>query len=206
MNKSNPRRKEVQMRKFTFACLCLLGVVIFLASTVLAAEQETAAVVSQLSNELQKERVATSTELKAMHGYMKNMIDKGATKEDLKKTMVDLSKKGIKGEDLKNSMNSMNELVNSGDTAKEAGNTVSAAAHQAKMQGLKGKDLAAKVHEAVRQRKMDMEKMKTRTRERQKEMKKESKEIQKEMQEQSRMQKMQMKEGKGSMMKNKGKK
>jgi hypothetical protein len=81
---------------------------------------------------------------------VKEMLANGASKDDIVKPLVELSKNEVKGNDLKNSAESMNELVKSGATPKEAGNVVSQAAHQAQAEGIKGKALAAKVHEAVK--------------------------------------------------------
>lgn len=67
------------------------------------------------------------------------MVEKGATKEDLKKVLTELSKNGVKGKELKKSVNSMNDLVNSGESPKIVGNIVSQAVHQAHAEGLKGK-------------------------------------------------------------------
>lgn len=132
----------------------------FLTTLVYAQQQDSNAVVSQLNKELEKEAAFTSQDLKPIEKPLKNMLDKGATKKDLKILLKDLSEKKIRGKDLKSTVDSMNDLVNSGESPKEAGNIVSRAAHLAQAQGLKGTALAAKVHEAIKQRKAEREKLK----------------------------------------------
>lgn len=134
--------------------LLLFWVSFLIAGLAFAQRQDTTSTFEQLKNEL-KERGVDVQDIKNVERPLKEMLNRGATKEDLKKVVSDLSKKGIKGDELKSSVEEMNELVKSGETPKEAGNIVSQAAHQAKAQGLKGKDLAAKVHEAIRQRKAE---------------------------------------------------
>lgn len=130
------------------SCICFLLVC---ASIARADDADTT--VNQVTGELTQAGVVTQQDADAIKAPLKNMIKKGARKQDLKNAVADLSGKGVKGDDLKQSVNSMNDLVNAGETPRDAGNVVSRAAAQARAQGLKGKDLAAKVHEAVRQRK-----------------------------------------------------
>ena len=140
--------------KKIFIFSLLLGTLLSLAVAPAGAEdKDTATALSELKTELQQKGVSQE-EVKSIEQPLKNMLNKGANKNDLKNTVTDLSNSGLKGNDLKTSVNSMNDLVNSGETPKEAGNVVSQAAHQAQAQGLKGKDLAAKVQEAIKQRKI----------------------------------------------------
>lgn len=148
------------MRKNLIIALLLVGLTFWSSSQTHAQIKDKNAILKYLNSELEKEAGFTPRELKSIEGPLKNMLDKGATKNDLKGVLVDLSKKDIKGDNLKNTVNSMNDLVNSGESPKEAGNIVSHAAHQALAQGLKGKDLAAKVHEAISQRKIERENLK----------------------------------------------
>lgn len=131
-------------------CACFL----FVAASAARAE-DAASTVNQLSSELQQSGAVTQNEADAIKPELKNMVEKGASKEELKNVVTELSHKGVKGDDLKKSVRSMNDLVKQGESPKEAGNVVSRAAAQAHEQGLKGKDLAAKVHEAIQQRKTE---------------------------------------------------
>lgn len=140
---------------FSLVCLGILMVTLAFAEN-----QDTNSIMNQLNAELETAAVFTPQELKPIENPIKNMLTKGATKEDLKTLLLGLANKGVKGDNLKTTINAMNDLVNSGVHPKEAGNVVSRAAHQAQAQGLKGKELAAKVHEAIRQRKAEHERFK----------------------------------------------
>jgi len=148
------------MKRFLGIGTLIACIVFLLVALTYAQKQDSNAVIDQLNNELEKEAAFTAQDLKPIEKPLKNMLGKGATKEDLKKLLKDLSGKEIKGKDLKNTVDSMNDLVNSGESPKEAGNIVSRAAHLAQAQGLKGTALAAKVHEAIKQRKAEREKLK----------------------------------------------
>lgn len=131
--------------------IIVLGCICFLLITTSIARAENAeSTVNQLSSELQQSGVVTRNDADAIKSPLKNMVEKGTSKEELRDVVTELSNKGVKGDDLKESVNSMNDLVNKGKNPREAGNIVSQAAAQAHAQGLKGKDLAAKVHEAVK--------------------------------------------------------
>jgi len=160
-----------------------------LAALVYAQEQDSSVIVDQLNNELEKEAAFTPQDLNPIKKPLKNMLDKGAAKEDLKKVLKDLSENRIKGKDLKNTVDSMNDLVNSGESPKEAGNIVSRAAHLAQAQGLKGTALVAKVHEAIKQRKAEREKLK--------EEKKTQREERKKQKEESKGKTQEYKQGEG---------
>lgn len=134
--------------------------VFLLAALAYAQERDSNAIVGQLNSELEKDAAFAPQDLKTIEKPLKNMLDKGATKEDLKILLKDLSENKIRGKDLKNTVDSMNDLVNSGESPREAGNIVSNAAHLAQAQGLKGTALAAKVHEAIKERKAGREKLK----------------------------------------------
>lgn len=132
--------------------IIVLGCICFLLVAALIVRAENAeSTVNQLRSELQQSGVVTRNEAGEIKSPLKNMVEKGANKEELKGVITELSNKGVKGDDLKESVNSMNDLVNKGASTKEAGNIVSQAAAQAHAQGLKGKDLAAKVHEAIKE-------------------------------------------------------
>lgn len=113
----------------------------------------------QLKAELQKGGF-TPKELKGTERSSKEMLEHGATRDQLRSTFLDLKNKEVGGKDLKNTVDSMKDLIKAGETPREAGNVVSAAAHDAKAQGLKGKELAAKVHEAIRERKAQKDALK----------------------------------------------
>ncbi len=145
--------------------LRIIGVLIVciffsVAVSLSAQEQSTDKIIEQLNRELYNDKAFTRRELKTIEKPIKNMLDKGATKEGLKNMLENLSKKEIRGKDLESTVNAANDLVNKGEHPKEAGNIVSQAAHAAQAQGLKGRDLAAKVHEAISQRKQEQEKTK----------------------------------------------
>lgn len=123
-----------------------------------------------LKNELVRNGVSQK-EVEGMRGSLKNMIQYGANRDDIKNTVLDLKRKKLSSDEIKNSVDSMGALVKEGENAKEAGNIVSRAAHQAKMQGLKGKDLANKVHDAIRVRKQDKDFLKAQKEKRTRELK-----------------------------------
>lgn len=148
------------MKKILVFVLLLSSIVFLSFGSAWAQKPDTNAIVKQLNDELEKEAVFAPRELRGIRESLKNMLDKGATKDDLKKVLTDLSKKGVRDEDLKKAINGMNDLVNDGEAPRRAGNIVSRAAHLALAQGLKGKDLAARVHEAIRQRKVEREQLK----------------------------------------------
>ena len=148
------------MKRFLRIGTLIACIVFLLAALTYAQKQDSNAVIDQLNNELEKEAAFTPQDLKPIEKPLKNMLNKGAAKEDLKKLLKDLSENRIKGKDLKSTVDSMNDLVNSGESPQEAGNIVSRAAHLAQAQGLKGTALAAKVHEAIKQRKAEREKLK----------------------------------------------
>jgi hypothetical protein len=138
--------------------LLLMGMVVCFASSLVLAPAYAADVekaTKEVQIELQKQGLSAE-EAAEIKGPIKEMLANGASKDEVTKPLVELSKSEVKGSDLKNSAESMNELVKSGATPKEAGNVVSQAAHQAKAEGLKGKALAARVHESVK--KMQAEK------------------------------------------------
>ncbi|MFH1202070.1 MAG: hypothetical protein V1674_04170 [Candidatus Omnitrophota bacterium] len=155
---------------------------------------------TQMKTELQKKGVS-SQDLDLVEKPVKEMLGGGATKDEVKKFIFDLSGKGVKGADLQNAANSMNELVKNGEMPKQAGNVVSQAALGAKAQGLKGKDLAAKVREAVRQRKSEMDQAKKQLRQKQEEVQakteKARKDMEKKMQNQRREMNKMMKDTEG---------
>ena len=144
------------------ACLLLLAV-----QPVKAEDAE--ATVTQLSTELQQKALVTDEEAKAIKAPLKEMIEKGASKEDLKEVVGKLTDKGVRGEELKQSVDSVRDMVKEGEGPKEAGNVVSQAAAQAQEQGLQGQDLAAKVHEAIKLRKAEKEEAKLKAEKAQKE-------------------------------------
>jgi len=82
---------------------------------------------------------------------MEDMLEKGATKDEIEKPALGLSKNGVTGKDLRRSIDLMNDLIKSGKAPKEAGNIVSQAVHQAQAEGLRGTALADKVHEAIKE-------------------------------------------------------
>lgn len=158
--------------------LVILGCACFLLLTTLIARAEDAeSTVNQLNSELQQSGVITQDEANAIKSPIKDMVEKGASKEELKSIVTELSDKGVKGSDLKKSVNSMRDLVNAGEAPKEAGSVVSQAVAQAHEQGLRGKDLAAKVHEAIKQRKAQKDEVKKKAEKAKKEAAKEKKEI-----------------------------
>jgi len=177
------------MKGFLRIGTLIVCMVFLLTALVYAQEQNSNAIVGQLNKELEKEAAFIPQDLKLIEKPLKNMLNKGAAKEDLKKLLKDLSENRIKGKDLKNTVDSMNDLVNNGESPQEAGNIVSRAAHLAQAQGLKGTALAAKVHEAIKERKAEREKLK--------EQKKVQREESKEQKEQSKGKTQEHKQGEG---------
>lgn len=159
------------MKKIFIIGIALIYTSLMIVGLPHAQTEDTAAkVFDKLKTDLENKGVAAA-DITNIERPLKEMINKGATKDDLKKVLVDLANYGLKGKDLRDSVNSMNELVKSGETPKEAGNIVSKAAHQAHAQGLKGKELAAKVHEAIKQRKAQRQQEKQQTKQQKLEMK-----------------------------------
>ncbi len=177
------------MKRFLRIGMLIACMGFLLAALAYAQKEDSNAIVNQLNNELEKEAAFTPQDLNPIKKPLKNMLNKGAAKEDLKKVLKDLSENRIKGKDLKSTVDSMNDLVNSGESPQEAGNIVSRAAHLAQAQGLKGTALAAKVHEAIKQRKAEREKLK--------EQKKIQKEEHKKEKEQHRVKTQEHKQGEG---------
>lgn len=151
------------MKKY-FVYLTLLACTGFLLVNSTYAGEDATTAFGQLKAELENKGMHLK-DINNAAKPIKEMLSKGATKEELKKVMLDLKEKEVTGKDLKESLNSMNDLVKDGESPKKAGNIVAQAAQQAKAQGLKGKELAAKVHEAIKQRKTEREQLKTRLRE-----------------------------------------
>ncbi|MDP2921363.1 MAG: hypothetical protein Q8O12_03225 [Candidatus Omnitrophota bacterium] len=146
------------MKSLKVISVLLVCIFFSAAVAICAQEQNTINILEQLSQELERGKVVTPREWRAIKNPIRNMLNQGATREDLRNMLEDLSRKDLRGRDLENTVNAVNDLVNKGENPKEAGNIVSQAAHAAQAQGLKGKDLAAKVHEAVGQRKQELEK------------------------------------------------
>jgi len=181
------------------AVLILAG--LMLCSYAYAQEERPPIIAEVLSNELEQEGVAKE-DVGAIKNTIKEMLDQGASKEEIKSVVSDLNKKGVKGAELKESVDSVNNLVKEGEDIKEAGNIVSKAAHAAKAEGLKGKDLAAKVHEAIQQRKQERDALKAQKKEIKEELKQEK--AQKKVQEKVKV-KEQFKEMKTEKLKGIGK-
>jgi len=137
-----------------------IAVIMVFCATLVYAQQETNKIMDELNKELEQDKVFLPKELKEMNKSLRNAMEQGVTKEDLKAILVDLKKKESNVKDTKKTIDIMIDLIKSGVGPKEAGNIVSQAAHLAKAQGLKGKALAAMVHEAIRIRKAEQEKLK----------------------------------------------
>lgn len=153
--------KRSKVMVMVFGCICML-----LSSAAISRAEDAATIASQATSELQKSRVVNKGEAAAIQSSLKDMADKGASKEELKSVVTDLSRNRVRGDELKQSVDSVKDLVNEGDNTREAGSIVSMAAAQAHQQGLKGKNLAAKVREAVQQRKAQKDEVKRIERER----------------------------------------
>jgi hypothetical protein len=138
----------------------IIALILVFCTTLAYAQQETNKIMDELNKELEQDRVFLPKELKDMNKSLRNAMEQGVTKEDLKAILVDLKKKESNVKDTKKTIDIMIDLIKSGVGPKEAGNIVSQAAHLAKAQGLKGKALAAMVHEAIRIRKAEQEKLK----------------------------------------------
>ena len=146
------------MRKGLFCTI--LAVILVCCTTLVYAQQATNEIMEELNKELEQEKVFLPRELKNMNKSLRNTMEQGVTKEDLKAILSDLKKKGLDYKEIKKTIESMNDLIKAGVEPKQAGNIVSQAAHLAKAQGLKGTALAAKVHEAIRIRKAEHERLK----------------------------------------------
>jgi hypothetical protein len=138
----------------------IIALILVFCTTLAYAQQETNKIIDELNKELEQDKVFLPKELKEMNKSLRNAMEQGVTKEDLRAILVDLRKKESNVKDTKKTIDIMIDLIKSGVGPKEAGNIVSRAAHLAKAQGLKGKALAAMVHEAIRIRKAEQEKLK----------------------------------------------
>jgi KaiC/GvpD/RAD55 family RecA-like ATPase len=146
------------MKKRIFSVI--IALILVFCATLAYAQQETNKIMDELNKELEQDKVFLPKELKEINKSLRNAMEQGVTKEDLKAILVDLKKKESNVKDTKKTIDIMIDLIKSGVGPKEAGNIVSQAAHLAKAQGLKGKALAAMVHEAIRIRKAEQEKLK----------------------------------------------
>lgn len=138
--------------------------------------QETNQIMEELDKELEQEKVFLPRELKNMDKSLRNSMECGVSKEDLKTILSDLQKKEVGHKEIKKTIDSMNDLIKAGVEPKQAGNIVSQAAHLAKAQGLKGTALAARVHEAIRIRKAEHNKLKQQMKEQKKHQQEQEKE------------------------------
>ncbi len=128
----------------------ILGFASFLALTPIYAAGNTDKTFNDIKADLQKKGVAAE-DIDGVKKPVGEMLEKGATKDEIEKPLSDLSRNGVKGVDFRKSVDSMNDLVKGGKSSKEAGNVVSQAVHRARAEGLKGTALADKVHEAVKE-------------------------------------------------------
>lgn len=173
------KRKGAAMKNRRIIVI-VIGCMCFLLTAISIAKADNAgSIADQLNSELQQSGVVTRNEADAIKSLLKNMVNKGAGKEELRDVVTELSNHGVKGDDLKKSIKSMNDLVNKGENPREAGSVVSRAAAQAHADGLKGKDLAAKVHEAIGQRKAQMDEAKKKDKKAKKDSEKTKKDVQK---------------------------
>jgi hypothetical protein len=127
--------------------------------TLAYAQQETNKIMEELNKELEQEKVFLPKELKDLDRSLRNSMEHGVNKEDLKTILSDLKKKEVDPKEIKKTIDSMNDLIKAGVEPGKAGNIVSQAAHLARAQGLKGTALTARVHEAIQTRKAEREKL-----------------------------------------------
>jgi len=135
------------------------AVVILLAGVSQATAEDTTGELGTLKSDLQNSGVSAE-DTAAIAGPLEEMMEEGATADELKNAVSGLAGMGLKGKELKESVDEMSDLIEHGEKPAEAGNLVSQAAKQAKEQGLQGKALSDKVHEAVELRKQTMHKAK----------------------------------------------
>ena len=128
----------------------VMGFASFLALTPVYAAMDTDKTFNEIKADLQKNGVVDE-DINGVKKSVGEMLEKGATKDEIEKPLGDLSKNGVKGKDFKKSVDSMNDIVRKGKSPKDAGNIVSHAVHKAQAEGLKGAALADKVHEAVKE-------------------------------------------------------
>ena len=143
----------------------MLAAILVFCVNLAYAQQEANQIMRELNKELEREKVFLPEELKDMDSSLRNCLEHGVKKEDLKGILLDLKNNQTKAGDTKKTIDVMVDLIKSGVSAKEAGNIVSQAAHLAKEQGLKGTALAARVREAIQIRKAEQVKIKQQNRE-----------------------------------------
>ena len=130
-------------------CACFLLVFASVGSA-----QDPVTISNQVTSELQASGKITPEVAKAIKSCVEDIASKGATKNDLKNILVELSANGINGSDFKRLLDSMNGLMIQGESPKEVFKVVSLAIIRAQGEVLKGnEDIADKVDEALAQRK-----------------------------------------------------
>jgi uncharacterized protein YdgA (DUF945 family) len=107
------------MKKFWVIGI-IIGLAGFLALTPAYAAEDTEKSFNEIKEDLQKNGLTTE-EINEAKGPIVEMLEKGATKEEIEKPLLDLSKNEVKGKDFKASVDSMNDLVKSGKSPQEAG-------------------------------------------------------------------------------------
>ncbi|MDD5477570.1 MAG: hypothetical protein PHG87_05185 [Candidatus Omnitrophica bacterium] len=142
------------MKRF-LGLVIIFGSVSFFALTSIYAAVDTDKVFNDIKGDLQNKGIEAG-EIDGVRKPVVEMLEKGAAKDEIENSLLDLSKNGVKGKELRESVNSMDDLVKGGKSPREAGNVVSRAVHQAQAEGLRGTALADKVHEAIK--KMQTEK------------------------------------------------
>jgi|GEM_PF-909178 len=142
------------MRKFLFI-FTLTGLFSCLVSyPVYAQERNVNVELSQLRSELLNSKLPLK-DMNSITQVVRNLLNQGSDKNDLRGIVLNIAKKGISGKDLNSSLESVSALVEAGVKTGEAGNVVLGGIDKGLAYGFKGGDvgLMAKVQEAVKQKK-----------------------------------------------------
>ncbi|KJJ83298.1 secreted protein [Candidatus Omnitrophus magneticus] len=131
------------MKKILFYLMA--GAILLSASYSLA---DNVAEMKDLSTQLSTGGVKEQ-DINSLQGSMKNMLQKGANKEDVKNVILQLVKLGIQGKELTTSVQETDKLLNEGKDIKTASSIVSQAVAAAHAKGLKGQALSKEIHKAI---------------------------------------------------------
>jgi hypothetical protein len=104
---------------------------------------------SDLKTDLQTSGISDE-DINSVEPIVKGMFARGATKDEIKRTMVDLSTNGVKGNDLKNTLQVMDDMEKKGKSPSDVSGAVSQAIQQGMVEGKKGPALADKVQQSLK--------------------------------------------------------
>ncbi len=132
--------------------MIVLGCVCFFLLTVSTAKAgDVDAPVMQINNQLVGYGAVTTEEAIAIKPALADMIRRGASNNEIRGAIMEISKSGVKGKDLVTSVNALRNLVKSGENISTAGQIVSQGAREAQEQGLTGGRFAGHIQQSIRE-------------------------------------------------------